>query len=158
MTKVHAKLAGAVDAAPAGALPPLVKPHSIDDVPVLALTLHGASYDANALRELAIHLEDEIRTVPEVAETFVVGGAPKQFQVALEKLIAMSRQKRLAIMCAEAVPWRCHRSLVADALNARAVPVIEILSESNFRAHKLTAFAQVDGTRITYPSAQAKLL
>jgi multidrug efflux pump subunit AcrB len=84
VTKVHAKLAGAMDAAPAGALPPLVKPHSIDDVPVLALTLHGAGYDANALRQLAVHLEDEIRTVPEVAETFVVGGAPRQFQVTID--------------------------------------------------------------------------
>ena len=84
VTKVHAKLAGAMDAAPAGALPPLVKPHSIDDVPVLALTLHGADHDANALRELAVHLEDEIRTVPDVAETFVIGGAPKQFQVTLD--------------------------------------------------------------------------
>jgi uncharacterized protein (DUF488 family) len=82
----------------------------------------------------------------------------QQFESALERLIAMSRQKRLAIMCAEAVPWRCHRSLVADALNARAVPVIEILSESSYRTHKLTAFAQVEGTRITYPPAQAKLL
>jgi multidrug efflux pump subunit AcrB len=61
-------------------LPPLVKPHSIDDVPVLALTLHGGGYDANSLRQLAVHLEDEIRTVPDVAETFVVGGAPKQFR------------------------------------------------------------------------------
>jgi multidrug efflux pump subunit AcrB len=84
VTKVHSKLAGAMDAAPAGALPPLVKPHSIDDVPVLALTLHGGGYDANALRQLAVHLEDEIRTVPEVAETFVVGGAPRQFRVTID--------------------------------------------------------------------------
>jgi len=84
VTKVHAKLAAAMDAVPAGALAPLVKPHSIDDVPVLALTLHGGGYDANSLRQLAVHLEDEIRTVPNVAETFVVGGAPKQFQVTLD--------------------------------------------------------------------------
>jgi uncharacterized protein (DUF488 family) len=61
-------------------------------------------------------------------------------------------------MCAEAVPWRCHRSLVADALNAHAVPVIEILSETSYRTHKLTPFAQVEGTRITYPPEQGKLL
>jgi len=84
VTKVQAKLAGAMDRVPPGALPPLVKPHSIDDVPVLALTLHGAGYDANVLREVAVHLEDEIRTVPNVAETFVVGGAPKQFLVRLD--------------------------------------------------------------------------
>jgi uncharacterized protein (DUF488 family) len=82
----------------------------------------------------------------------------EQFRDALETLIQMSRQKRVAIMCAEAVPWRCHRSLVADALSARAVPVIEILSERSYRTHKLTPFAQVEGTRITYPPEQAKLL
>ena len=84
VTKVQAKLAGAMDHAPAGALSPLVTPHSIDDVPVLALTLHAADYDANTLRQVAVHLEDEIRTVPDVAETFVVGGRPKQFQVTLD--------------------------------------------------------------------------
>jgi uncharacterized protein (DUF488 family) len=82
----------------------------------------------------------------------------EQFQAALDRLIQISREKRVAIMCAEAVPWRCHRSLVADALGARAVPVIEILSESSYRVHKLTPFAHLDGTRITYPPAQAKLL
>jgi uncharacterized protein (DUF488 family) len=82
----------------------------------------------------------------------------EQFQDALETLIQMSHQKRAAIMCAEAVPWRCHRSLVADALGARAVPVIEILSETSYRMHRLTPFAQVEGMRITYPSEQPKLL
>jgi len=80
------------------------------------------------------------------------------FQDALQTLIQMSRQKRVAIMCAEAVPWRCHRSLVADALNARAVPVIEILSETSYRTHKLTPFAQVEGIQVTYPPEQGKLL
>jgi uncharacterized protein (DUF488 family) len=80
------------------------------------------------------------------------------FRDALEALIQMSRQKRVAIMCAEAVPWRCHRSLVADALSTRAVPVIEILSERNYRTHKLTPFAHVEGMQITYPPDQAKLL
>ncbi|MEO8622688.1 MAG: efflux RND transporter permease subunit [bacterium] len=84
VTKVQAKLASAMDQAPAGAQPPIVTPHSIDDVPVLALTLHGAGYDANMLRQVAVHLEDDIRTVPDVAETFVVGGAPKQLQVVLD--------------------------------------------------------------------------
>ena len=73
------------------------------------------------------------------------------FQDALETLIHMSRQKRTAIMCAEAVPWRCHRSLVADALSVRGIPAVEILSESSYRLHKLTPFAQVEGTHITYP-------
>ena len=84
VTRVQAKLASAMDAAPPGALPPLVKPHSIDDVPVLALTLHSREYDSNVLREVAVHLEDEIRTVPDVAGTFVVGGQPRQFRVTLD--------------------------------------------------------------------------
>ncbi len=80
------------------------------------------------------------------------------FQDALEALIHMSRQKRIAIMCAEAVPWRCHRSLVADALNVRGVPVVEILSESSYRMHQLTPFAQVEGVRISYPPQEPTLL
>jgi uncharacterized protein (DUF488 family) len=81
-----------------------------------------------------------------------------EFEAALETLIVMSCERRTAIMCAEAVPWRCHRSLVADALNVRGVPVIEILSESSYRMHKLTPFAQVEGAKITYPPEQATLL
>ncbi len=61
-------------------------------------------------------------------------------------------------MCAEAVPWRCHRSLVADALEVRGIPVVEILSEQSARMHKLTPFARVDGTAITYPPEQMGLL
>lgn len=67
VTKVHARLAASADRAPAGALPPIVKAHAIDDVPVLTLTLHGGGYDANFLRQIAVHLEDEIRTVPDVS-------------------------------------------------------------------------------------------
>ena len=82
----------------------------------------------------------------------------EEFRDELAALIRMSRDRRVAIMCAEAVPWRCHRSLVADALSVRGVPVIEILSASNYRMHELTRFAQVEGLRITYPSGQATLL
>ena len=81
----------------------------------------------------------------------------EEFRDALETLIRMSRQERAAIMCAEAVPWRCHRSLVADALAVRGIPAVEILSESSYRMHKLTPFARVEGTRITYPPGQATL-
>jgi uncharacterized protein (DUF488 family) len=82
----------------------------------------------------------------------------EEFQDALEVLIRMSRKERIAIMCAEAVPWRCHRSLVADALSLRRLPVVEILSESSYQMHKLTPFARVEGVRITYPPEQATLL
>ncbi|MEX0909071.1 MAG: efflux RND transporter permease subunit, partial [Gemmatimonadaceae bacterium] len=84
VTRVQAKLAASMNEAPPGSMPPLVKPHSIDDVPVLALTLHSRDYDASTLRQIAIHLEDEIRTVSEVASTFVVGGQPRQFRVMMD--------------------------------------------------------------------------
>jgi len=84
VTRVQAKLAGAMDKAPSGVIGPIIKAHSIDDVPVLALTLHSKTSDANALRQIASHLEDDIRTVPDVSETFVTGGEPKQIRVILD--------------------------------------------------------------------------
>ena len=81
----------------------------------------------------------------------------QEFQAALVRLIMLGKMRRTAIMCAEGVPWRCHRSLVADALAVRDVPVAEILSEKECRAHQLTSFARVNGTHITYPPEQASL-
>jgi multidrug efflux pump subunit AcrB len=81
---VHAKLFAGMDQAPLGALPPLVKPLAIDDVPVLALTLYSDRYGSNELRQIATHLEDELRTIPDVSGTFVVGGQPRQFRVTLQ--------------------------------------------------------------------------
>lgn len=80
------------------------------------------------------------------------------FAEALEELQRHGRESRIAIMCAEAVPWRCHRSLVADALNARHVPVVEILSATSHRPHKLTAFAQIENGRVRYPPTQPDLI
>lgn len=80
-----------------------------------------------------------------------------EFAAALDELMQMARDSRVAIMCAEAVPWRCHRSLVADALNVHGVPAVEIMSASNHRMHKLTPFARVDGMSITYPPEQPEL-
>ncbi|MGA7884471.1 MAG: DUF488 domain-containing protein, partial [Acidobacteriaceae bacterium] len=74
-----------------------------------------------------------------------------EFERALDRLIELAQQRRTAIMCAEAVPWRCHRSLIADALLARRIPAEEIVSRTTLRAHKLTPWARVDGTRVTYP-------
>jgi len=82
----------------------------------------------------------------------------EEFEKALDQLIDRSRRSRTALMCAEAVPWRCHRSLVADALTVRGIPVVEILSETKFTLHKLTPFARVEGVGITYPPDQADLL
>ena len=80
------------------------------------------------------------------------------FSEGLEQLIDMSRIRRTAIMCAEAVPWRCHRSLVADALVVRGIVVIDILTQTSWQPHALTSFAHAEGTNITYPPVQRVLL
>lgn len=73
------------------------------------------------------------------------------FDQALDELLAVAAEQTVAIMCAEAVPWRCHRSLVGDALVARGVPVWDIMTETSTKPHALTRFAHVDGGRVTYP-------
>ena len=82
----------------------------------------------------------------------------EEFSDALERLIDLAAERRTAIMCAEAVPWRCHRSLVADALAVRGIGVVEILSEKSYRDHALTPFARVSGTAVSYPPVQDRLL
>jgi uncharacterized protein (DUF488 family) len=74
------------------------------------------------------------------------------FAEALERLIELAEQKPTAIMCAEAVPWRCHRSLIADALTARGYEVRDIMSVSSAKRHALTPLAQVHNQRVTYPA------
>ena len=75
------------------------------------------------------------------------------FRAELDALIALARARTVAVMCAEAVPWRCHRSLIADALTVRGIRAEEIISETKTQLHRLTSFARVDGTTITYPPA-----
>lgn len=74
------------------------------------------------------------------------------FDDALRELIDRARRERVTIMCAEAVPWRCHRSLIADALTARGIAVEHILSPDRAEPHRVTAFARLDGSKVTYPS------
>jgi len=79
------------------------------------------------------------------------------FASEIETLIGEARSQHLAIMCAEAVPWRCHRSLVADALAVRGVAVEHIIGEGRRAPHELTAFAQIEGARLTYPPPEGEL-
>jgi uncharacterized protein (DUF488 family) len=72
------------------------------------------------------------------------------FEKGLQRLMKLAKQKNTAVMCAEAVPWRCHRSLIADALTVRGIPVADIMTAKRSRPHVLTPFAHVDGNRITY--------
>ncbi len=74
-----------------------------------------------------------------------------EFEKGLAMLIAIAKHKRVVIMCAEAVPWRCHRSLVGDALLAHHLKVEDIYSLDEVKPHELTPWAEVHGTQVTYP-------
>jgi uncharacterized protein (DUF488 family) len=75
-----------------------------------------------------------------------------EFAQSLEELIRLASQGRIVLMCAEAVPWRCHRSLIADALLVRGIRTEDIMSATRRQVHTLTRFAKVRGTAITYPA------
>jgi multidrug efflux pump subunit AcrB len=81
IVRLNQKLATNFDRIPYGVVPPMVKPHTIDDVPVLALTLHSPRYDHFTLRRLAAQLDDAVKNIPEVAETKLIGGARRQVRV-----------------------------------------------------------------------------
>jgi uncharacterized protein (DUF488 family) len=76
------------------------------------------------------------------------------FEKALDSLLSEMSGKRIALMCAEAVPWRCHRMLLSDALLVRGFSVCHILSLTAAQPHRLTFFANVEGKRVTYPPSQ----
>lgn len=78
------------------------------------------------------------------------------FRVALDRLIALAKDRRTAIMCAEAVPWRCHRGVLSDALVVRGVRVIHILAPGTTQEHTLPPFAKVRGSGVAYPAPRGK--
>jgi len=78
-----------------------------------------------------------------------------EFASAVAKLIELATEKITAVMCAEAVPWRCHRSLIGDALVIRGVEVRDIFSSKTTKPHVLTAMAMVRGNTVTYPAQEA---
>ncbi|HZY74211.1 MAG TPA: DUF488 domain-containing protein [Edaphobacter sp.] len=81
-----------------------------------------------------------------------------EFESALNALVEAAAHEAIAIMCAEAVPWRCHRSLISDALTARGYRVEHIMSATESDPHTMTSFARVEGTSVVYPaSGQANL-
>jgi uncharacterized protein (DUF488 family) len=73
------------------------------------------------------------------------------FEKGLARLTDAARTRRIAVMCAEAVPWRCHRSLIGDALAARGAEVFELSSVTRAQPHKMTPFARVESARVSYP-------
>jgi uncharacterized protein (DUF488 family) len=80
-----------------------------------------------------------------------------EFDAALSALLQAAAGRHAAVMCAEAVPWRCHRSMIADALTARGVAVEHIMSAAKRTPHKMTSFARVKGTQVTYPPETLEL-
>lgn len=113
-------------------------------LPALGGLRHGALTDRTAgWRNASFRAYAEYMQTPE-------------FAAGIDELRAMAATATTAIMCAEAVPWRCHRSLVGDALLVRGVQVRDIMSPTRAPAHQLTNFAEVDGTTITYPASQTQ--
>jgi uncharacterized protein (DUF488 family) len=80
-----------------------------------------------------------------------------EFDAGLAQLLQASEGRHAAVMCAEAVPWRCHRSMIADALTARGILVEHIMSVAKRDPHRMTSFARVDGARVTYPPETLEL-
>ena len=75
----------------------------------------------------------------------------REFEESLNRCVELASAEQVALMCAESVPWRCHRSLIADALLARGIDVQEITSATEARQHALTPWARVEATKVTYP-------
>jgi uncharacterized protein (DUF488 family) len=80
-----------------------------------------------------------------------------EFQQGLDRLVALARERPTAILCAEAVPWRCHRQLIADALVAQGIAVRHIVAPGEATAHRLSATARVEDRRIVYDGGQRRL-
>lgn len=76
------------------------------------------------------------------------------FAEGLDELSRIAREQRTAMMCAEAVPWRCHRSLIADAMTVKGWTVRDIVSSAPPKEHELTAFLKVEEGRLTYPAEE----
>jgi len=82
----------------------------------------------------------------------------QEFVENVHQVIEFAEHDRCALMCAEAVPWRCHRSLIADALVVRGVRVEDIIDNHGRKPHSLTPWAQTDGLKIFYPAQQGRLI
>jgi uncharacterized protein (DUF488 family) len=78
------------------------------------------------------------------------------FRESLDRCIELAKRERVVLMCAEAVPWRCHRSLIADALLVTGIEAREITSGIRARLHSLTPWARVTGIQVTYPATGAQ--
>ena len=116
LVKLNQKLQSNFDRIPPGVSPPLIKPKSIDDVPILALTFHSARHDHLTLRRLAAQVDDAVKQVPLVAETTLIGGARRQLRVLLDPVRLASRN----LSATEIIPMltQANRQTVAGALTS----------------------------------------
>jgi multidrug efflux pump subunit AcrB len=116
LIKLNQKLQSNFDRIPHGVSPPLIKPKSIDDVPILALTFHSKRYDHLTLRRLVAQVDDSVKQVPRVAETTLIGGAKRQLSVLLDPVRLASRN----LSAAEIVPMLCqaNRQVIAGGLTS----------------------------------------
>ncbi|MCI0748357.1 MAG: efflux RND transporter permease subunit [Verrucomicrobia subdivision 3 bacterium] len=122
LVKLNQKLQSNFDRIPHGVSPPLIKPKSIDDVPILALTFHSAHYDHLTLRRLVAQVDDAVKQVPLVAETTIIGGAKRQLRVLLDPSRLASRN----LSAAEIVPMliQANRQTIAGGLTSNNREVI----------------------------------
>ena len=95
IVRLNQKLATNFDRIPHSVGMPLIKPHTIDDVPIMALTLHGRNYDHYTLRRLAAQLDDAVKSIAEVAETKIIGGNRRQVTIRFDPLLLASRNLTL---------------------------------------------------------------
>lgn len=79
----------------------------------------------------------------------------EDFKKNIERLIKIAKQKKIAIMCAESLHWRCHRSLIADALQVHGIKVKHVMNQKNYNEHKLTPWAKTKDSQVTYPADHA---
>jgi multidrug efflux pump subunit AcrB len=122
LVKLNQKLQSNFDRIPHGVSSPLIKPKSIDDVPILALTFHSAHYDHLTLRRLVAQVDDAVKQVPLVAETTIIGGAKRQLRVLLDPVRLASRN----LSAAEIVPMlrQANRQSIAGGLTSNNHEVI----------------------------------
>ncbi|MHA6669442.1 DUF488 domain-containing protein [Homoserinimonas sp. A447] len=151
----------------------LLKAHGVEqlvDVRTIAKSRHNPQFGEDQLREnlpkngIAYQRLEALGGLRHTTKDSVNGGwrntsfrgyadymQTDAFQAGLAELLALGDKKPTVIMCAEAVPWRCHRSLIGDALVVRGVEVLDIMTAKSAKPHTLRSFAKVDGTQITYP-------
>jgi len=122
-----------------------------------ALQVHAIGYEhLPGLGGLRHAKKDSINTAWENASFrgFADYMQTEDFERSLNTLIEIAGKQSTAILCAESVPWRCHRSLIADALLAREITVMDIMHKTSAKKHTMTPWAHVRGTTITYPKSQ----